>query len=134
MAHKQSFSSTPLIQIMAFIGLIVAGYFIFAFGRVALVGYQLRNTKATLQAEVSALEAKVAELESRKTFIQTDEYIEQAAREEYKMSRPGDQVIVPIFREEDDTGGAKEESAPEELSVPQPQEPWEAWRDLFFGQ
>lgn len=135
MIRRRSFSSVSVAQIMAFIGLILVGYFVIGFTRVALISHQLRNTKAELEAEVAALQEEVATLEAQKAFVQTDEYIEQAAREEFKLSRPGDQVVVPIFPEE-------ERVAPQETAQPQvpqpatptPQEPWQAWWELFFGQ
>ncbi|MFQ5594167.1 MAG: septum formation initiator family protein [Anaerolineae bacterium] len=129
MARRRGISSVSLAQVMAFIGLILAGYFLVGFGKVALVGHQLRNTKAELQAEVTALEEEVADLEAEKSFVQTDEYIEQAAREEYKMSRPGDQVVVPLFQDE---GTAASQSPPPARSMPS--EPWRAWWRLFFDQ
>jgi len=130
MARKRGFSSISLAQVMAFIGLILAGYFLVGFGKVALVGHQLRNSKAALQAEVAALEQDVADLEAEKAFVQTDEYIEQAAREEFKMSRPGDQVVVPLF-EDDEVISSQQapQSAPPALT-----EPWRAWWALFFGK
>ncbi|MFQ5856817.1 MAG: septum formation initiator family protein [Anaerolineae bacterium] len=133
MARKKGLSSISLAQVMAFIGLILAGYFIVGFGKVALVGHQLRNTKAALQAEVAGLEEEVADLEVQKAFVQTDAYVEQAAREEYKMSRPGDKVIVPMFHEEDETR-AQEAPQPREPTSPTPSEPWRAWWELFFGR
>ncbi|MFQ5342730.1 MAG: septum formation initiator family protein [Anaerolineae bacterium] len=130
MARKRGFSSISLAQVMAFIGLILAGYFLVGFGKVALVGHQLRSSKAELQAEVAALEKDVADLEAEKAFVQTDEYIEQAAREEYKMSRPGDQVVVPLFEDDEVVSSQKApQSAP-----PTPGEPWRAWWALFFDK
>lgn len=134
MTRRKGLSSISLAQVMVFISLVLAGYFIISFGKVALVSHQLRNTKAALQAEVAALEEEVAALEAQKEFVQTDRYIEQAAREEYKMSRPDDQVIVPIFPEESEVN-AREESASREPVAPtaEEKEPWRAWWDLFFG-
>jgi cell division protein FtsB len=133
MARKKGLSSLSLARVLAFIGLILAGYFIVGFGKVALVGFQLRNTKAGLQAEVISLEEQVADLEAQKAFVQTDAYVEQAAREEYKMSRPGDQVVVPMFPDEGATA-AQETRLREQPASPMPTEPWRAWWELFFGR
>lgn len=130
MARKRGFSSISLAQVMAFIGLILAGYFLVGFGKVALVGHQLRSSKAALQAEVAALEKDVADLEAKKAFVGTDEYIEQAAREEYKMSRPGDQVVVPVF-EDEEVSSSQQTRQP---APPTPTEPWRGWWALFFGK
>ncbi|RME42122.1 MAG: septum formation initiator family protein [Chloroflexi bacterium] len=133
MARKKTLSSISLAQVAAFVGIILAGYFIIGFGKVALVGHQLRGTKAHLEAQVAALEQEVAGLEATKEFVQTDAYIEQAAREEYKMSRPGDQVIVPLF--EDEAAPPQQKVAePARPASPAPTEPWQAWWDLFFGE
>lgn len=120
---------------MGFIGLILAGYFVVGFSRVALLGHELRQTRADLQAEVDDLADDVVALENRKAYVQTDEYIEKAAREEYKLSRPGDQVIVPMYETDaaesvEDTAQASEAAQPQ---VQKSVEPWQAWWDLFFG-
>lgn len=130
---RKTLSSISLAQIVGLVGLILAGYFLIGFGEVALVSHQLRNTKATLQAEVTALEEEVAHLEARKQYVQTDAYVEKAAREEYKMSRPGDQVVVPMYREGNGTD-TQRKPATNKPAAPTPREPWRAWWELFFGQ
>lgn len=135
MARRKGLSSLSLAQVIAFIGVILAGYFVVGFGRVALVGHELRSTKADLQSEVDELAGDVTALEDRKAYVQTDEYIEKAAREEYKLSRPGDQVIVPMY-EAENADNADGTAQPAERAKPQtrePVEPWQAWWDLFFG-
>lgn len=133
MPRKKGVSPISLAQVMAIIGLILAGYFIISFGKVALIGHKLRQTKARLQAEVTALQAEVTELETKKAFVQTDAYVEQAAREEYKMSRPGDQVVVPMFQQEE-TAPLQATPQPEQPAPSAPREPWRAWWELFFGR
>lgn len=118
----------------AFIGLILAGYFMVGFTKVALVGHELRQTKAQLQAEVAELEDSVATLEAQKQYVQSDAYVEEEARKGLKMSQPGDEVIVPLFKEE---GTPSQASAPpppsQSSSTPDPTEaPWQAWWNLFF--
>lgn len=133
MAHRKGLTSISLAQVMAFIGVILAGYFVVGFGKVALIGHQLRNTKAELQAEVAALEAEVADLEAQKEYVQSDAYIEESARNEFKMSRPGDQVIAPMY-EQPRESNPPEESEPQEPATSEPVEPWRAWGRLFFAQ
>jgi cell division protein FtsB len=130
MARRKALSSLSLAQVIAFIGVILAGYFVVGFGRVALVGHELRASKANLQTQVDELAAQVTTLEDRKAYVQTDEYIEKAAREEYKLSRPGDQVIVPMYETEKPDVPTQSVQPP---PVPEPVEPWQAWWDLFFG-
>jgi cell division protein FtsB len=135
MARRKGLSSLSLAQVFAFIGVILAGYFVVGFGRVALVGHEVRSTKADLQAEVDKLAGEVAALEDRKAYVQTDEYIEKAAREEYKLSRPGDQVIVPMYEADnaDNADGLVPPAEPTQLQMQESVEPWQAWWDLFFG-
>jgi cell division protein FtsL len=121
------------MQIAAFFGLVLAGYIIFSFGKVAIVSYQLRVTEAELQVEVNALSEEVARLEAQKEYVQTDDYVERAAREEFKMSRTGDRVIVPMIESgesstPDESGVLKKPAAPSSLA------PWQAWWALFFDQ
>ena len=131
MSRRRGLTSISLAQVMAFIGLILAGYFIVGFARVAVMAHQLKNEKAQLQAEVAAIDRDIAELEAKKEYVQSDEYVERAAREELKMSREGDQVFAPVF----ETSENKSDLSQAELrepAAPVSKEPWQAWFELLF--
>jgi len=133
MARKKGLSSISLAQIVAFVGIILAGYFIIGFAKVALSGYQLRETKAELQQEVTGLAQEVSGLEKQIDYVQTDDYVEEAARQEFKMSKAGDKVVAPIY-EDEAAPAVQAEPQPQEPATSTPTEPWQAWWELFFDQ
>ncbi len=134
MAHKakgSSSSSAIVAQVVAFIGLILAAYFLVGFARVTLASYRARALKAKLEAEVTALEGDITKLQKKLEYVQTDEYVEEAARTEFRMVRPGDRPVVPLFRGKAVgpaiTGVPAAQPAPK---IP----PWRAWWLVFFDQ
>jgi cell division protein FtsB len=60
--------------------------------------YRLREEKAEIQQFIVQLREEKIRLESEKILLETDyEYIEQLARERYRMDKPGEKVfkVVP---------------------------------------
>lgn len=60
--------------------------------------YRLRNEKAEIQRAIVELREEKQLLEAEKTRLETDyEYIEQLARERYRMVKPGEKLfkVVP---------------------------------------
>jgi len=118
-------------QVVAFVGLILAAYFIVGFARVTLASYRARALKAKLEAEVAELEAQITELREKLEYVQTDEYVEEAARTELRMARPGDRPVVPLFRGE--AVGPAVTGVP--TAKPEPRiPPWRAWWLVFFDE
>ena len=63
--------------------------------------YSLREEKAEIQQSIVQLREEKKRLESEKTRLQTDyEYIEQLARENYRMAKPGEKVFKVVPKEE----------------------------------
>ena len=63
--------------------------------------YRLREEKAEIQQSIVQLREEKKRLESEKTRLQTDyEYIEQLARENYRMAKPGEKVFKVVPKEE----------------------------------
>ena len=63
--------------------------------------YRLREEKAEIQQFIVQLREEKIRLESEKTRLQTDyEYIEQLARENYRMAKPGEKVFKVVPKEE----------------------------------
>jgi cell division protein FtsB len=118
-------------QVVAFVGLILAAYFIVGFARVTLAGYRMRALKAELETQVAELQDDIAALQEQLEYVQTDEYVEQAAREELKLTRPGDHVVVPLFRGEIVSPEVDRTSFTEPDRT---QPPWRAWWALFFDR
>ena len=63
--------------------------------------YRLRAEKAEIQQSIVQLREVKKRLESEKTRLETDyEYIEQLAREQYRMAKPGEKVFKVVPKEE----------------------------------
>ena len=63
--------------------------------------YRLREEKAEIQQSIVQLREEKKRLESEKTRLETDyEYIEQLARENYRMAKPGEKVFKVVPKEE----------------------------------
>jgi len=60
--------------------------------------YRLQQERSEIQQAIVKLRDEKLKLEAEKTRLETDfEYIEQLAREKYRMSKPGEKVfkVVP---------------------------------------
>ena len=63
--------------------------------------YRLREEKAEIQQSIVQLREEKIRLESEKTRLETDyKYIEQLARERYRMAKPGEKVFKVVPKEE----------------------------------
>ncbi|MHB0875323.1 MAG: FtsB family cell division protein [Anaerolineae bacterium] len=62
--------------------------------RQASLKHQWQAADAQVAAELATAQAGNATLEARKALVQTDAYVEQAARENLKLARPGDVVVI----------------------------------------
>jgi len=132
---KQRRLPLPPTDILTVVGITIAVFFALAFGGKALEGYRLQRYNEQLRAEIAELEHKQEELKAQLTYVQSPEYVERVAREEYHWVRPGDKLLIPIYR-----------SAPAEPSTPTPRAPagqsmpdaasashWSEWQELLFG-
>ncbi|MBI1802735.1 MAG: septum formation initiator family protein [Chloroflexi bacterium] len=60
-------------------------------------GVALWQRKQVLMTEIAARRAETTELEQRKQFAQTDDFVEIVARRELKMLRPGEVAVIPLL-------------------------------------
>jgi len=105
------------------------------FGRRAIDAYRLSRVVATLEEEVAAMRAENEALKERLEYVDTDAYIEEAAREKLRWVQPGDTAVIVLPSEE--------QEAPEATPLPSPgnlqgeeviKKPnWQRWLDLLFG-
>ncbi len=125
----------PPMDIVTVVVCTIAILFVLAFGGKALESYRLRRHNERLRRELAALEQETAELQARLTYVQSAEYVEQVAREQYKLIRPGEKLIIPIFRR-----GPVVVTTPTPLlptsrtATEQPASYWPAWWELLTGQ
>lgn len=91
--------------------------------------YRLTRERDSMRTEIAELTSTAVTLQTQIAFATSDVAVEQWAREEGMMVRPGDQLIVPI---------APEDATPMPVvptQVPQAVlKNWQVWWALFFGE
>jgi cell division protein FtsB len=89
---------------------------------------QMRKEEARLKQAVSVEQARRADLQSLRSYVASDAYVEHWARVEAKMIKPGEVVIVPVAPNVAPTNPTP--PAP----VQTPKTILEEWWSLFFGE
>jgi len=97
--HSNRFQQ-QLIRAILVVGSLIL-LIIFFFGDHGLYQlYQLRSEKAQIQSTISSLREKKELLEEEKTKLSNDpKYIEQLARERYRMAKKGEKVFKVIEKD-----------------------------------
>lgn len=107
----------------------VVGGLGWAFGRQLLLWNRMHTEAQRLEAEVDAAAARNEDLVATLEYVQTDEYVEQWAREEARLARPGEVVVIPLEEPEAPTVREAEEGA---TPMPTPKPLWaKVWVALF---
>lgn len=95
-------------------------------------GRPLQELYSSVSKEIERLEAEQAALLAERDYARSDAYVESWARDEGKMVRPGDVLVIPV------PSNVAVESTPEpapmidvETTPPKP-ENWTLWWRLFF--
>ncbi len=125
----------PPMDIVTVLVCTVVIFFVLAFGGKALESYRLRRHNDRLREELAALEQETAELQTRLTYVQSPEYVEKVAREQYKLVKPGEKLIIPISRQGAVVVTTPTPSLPTSQFVSgQPASYWPAWWELLTGR
>jgi len=132
MSKKKRQRTVPFTQIITIVVATMAISMIVDFGRKATANYRVRNEESRLEQEIAAERAKHQALLARRAYVQTDEYVEQVAREELKWVRPGEIVVVPVPLERKPLPTQEPPPAPTELL--QRESHWQEWWALFFDR
>lgn len=110
--------------------------FALAFGGKLLEGYRLREHNAMLRSEKRLLEAQQRELEAQLEEVKTPAYVERVAREQYHWVKPGESLVVTIFREPSAAPAAAAVSGGSTAGTSESQTGpyWAAWWELLAGR
>ena len=89
-----------MIRVILVVGTLIL-LIIFFFGDHGLYQlYQLQSEKTKIQSTISSLREKKQLLEEEKTKLRNDpKYIEQLAREKYRMAKKGEKVFKVIEKD-----------------------------------
>ncbi len=109
---------------------------------IVLVGYMLMDLNTRLmelsriteqrelvQTDVSGLVATRAALETDMAYAESDNAVEEWARQDAHMARPGDNVIIPLPPQ-----GVTPVPPPAPTLTVKQWKNWEVWYMLFFGE
>jgi hypothetical protein len=106
-----------------------------AFAQQLRLSQELGEEVKQLEEAVAAMEARSAHLTATLEYVQTDEYVEEWAREDAKMAKPGEVVMIPLVG-----GGGSEPSATpaaglqeESMAVSEGRPFWVVWWEAVFG-
>lgn len=100
--------------------------------------YELQKDIARLEQELEVIELETANARLRNQFLETDQFLELAARRQFGKAAPGEKLlIVPKETALKNSVPPKEATAPEK--TPQAkrspyQRNFEAWMEFFFRQ
>jgi cell division protein FtsB len=90
--------------------------------------FHLSSERDKLSTEVSYLTSTKMALETNVAYATSDSAVEEWARKEAHLAKPGDQVIIPVTP-------ANQTLQPQIKVTPTPSsvENWQIWWALFFG-
>lgn len=83
----------------------------------------LTQERSRVQAQLDELEKRRSELENELLMVNSDEYVEQQARSQLHMIKPGEVLYIVPSSTEYSTSGPTEEAVPEEESSPEGAKP-----------
>jgi hypothetical protein len=127
---KRPGSRAPIAQFIAIIVLTISIFLVVDFGRRAAANYRVQREAERLRQEVELAQQEQTELITWRTYVSSDLYVEEMARQELKWAAPGETVVVVLPTPE------RVSAAPGPLTLianPNAPTPAQAWWQLFFG-
>lgn len=117
------------------VAVLVVGAVGWAFVEQLTLAQELRAETRKLEGMVATREAERDQLVATLEYVQTDEYVEKWAREELKMARPGEVVVIPLVRSGAESAEATPETGADDsgLDLPDSRPFWVVWWDALFG-
>lgn len=96
-------------------------------------GQPLQAAHARVESEIAQLRREQADLIAERDFVRSDAFVESWARDEGKMVRPDEHLIVPVPSTSSlsQDAPAQEPPVPIQTLPPRPQS-WQVWWALFF--
>lgn len=123
----------PVAQFVAIIALSVSLFLIIDLARRTAANYRVQREAYRLSQEVEAVKQYQARLLARRSYVASDLYVEEVARNELKWAKPGETVVVVLPTPEAVLLPRRPAAAPD-TTVQIIQTPAQAWWHLFFGE
>jgi cell division protein FtsB len=129
---KRQSSKVPLAQFVAIIALSISIFFIVDLGNRAAANYRVQREAERLSQEVEMARRYQEKLLARRSYVASDLYVEEMARQELKWARPGETVMVVMPTSEATTQLPQQNVQTATLGAIV-HTPAQAWWLLFFG-
>jgi cell division protein FtsB len=109
---------------------IVIGFFLLMnfFSRISEFS-RLSNQRDQGEIEVTALNSTIRALQTHIAFATQPIAVEEWARDEAHMAKPGDVLIIPVA-----PGSSTQAPVVFPVNTPEPVSNWQVWWALFFNQ
>lgn len=102
---RNHFPQLTAVRLVIGVAALIAVYFLFTFAGNAIKGRQLNLREDALNAEILAQQERYQELQALEQYLESDEYIEQVAREQLGLVKPGETAIIAIPTQPSPTPG-----------------------------
>ena len=122
-----------MAQFVAIVALSISIFLIVDLARRAAANYRVQREAYRLEQEVKAVRDYQARLLARRTYVASDLYVEEVARNELKWAQSGETVVVVMPTPETVSTRLQVTAAGEAISQGE-QTPRQAWQQLFFGE
>jgi len=111
------------------IGAFILGFFLLMnfFGRLTELS-RLGTQRDQAKAEVTALNGTLQALQTSIAYATQPAAVEEWARDEAHMAKPGDVLIIPV-----EPVASTAETVNFPVHTPEPVPNWQVWWSLFFG-
>jgi len=87
---------SPASRIVLLVTALAITYFLITAALGAVRAYQLEQREDRLRTEIAELQARYERLDALKGYLNSDEFIEAAAREQLGLVRPGETGFITI--------------------------------------
>jgi cell division protein DivIC len=87
---------SPVSRIVVIVAALAITYFLITAALGAVRSYQLQQREDRLRTEIAELQARYERLDALKAYLNSDEFIESAAREQLGLVRPGETGFITI--------------------------------------
>lgn len=132
MTKKRPGPKVPIAQFIAVIALSISIFLVIDFGRRAAANYRIQREAQRLSQDVESVRQQQKQLLAWRSYVASDLYVEEVARKELRLARPGETVVIIMPTPEAVAVTTTVEPLPE-AAAPIIQTPTEAWWHLFFG-
>ena len=122
-------SRTRIRQAFIILGMLVMVMLVMDFNTRMADLSRLEGFSEAVAADATESLQTLVHLETQIAYATSDQAVEDWARVQARMIRPGDHPIVPIPVE-----GQLPTSTPVPVEASDPVEPWQVWLELFFQE